>query len=113
MGEYEALVKDVKERIGADEEPGVIEDVANHGGATGWGGFTYTSDCVEFYDAHEGVIMDMLSNAAEEFGYPNVPAFVASFARADMADSIDGYKNLLAWYALEKVCQQLADEAGE
>ncbi len=107
---YEAMVKDIKERLGADEEPSVIEDVANHGADAGFGGFTYTADCVEFYDTHERVIMEMVADEAEDFGYPNVPAFVASFARADMADSLDGYKNLLAWYALEKVCRRLADE---
>jgi hypothetical protein len=109
---YEAMVQEVKERIGANEEgyASIIEDVANHGADTGFSGFTYTADCVEFFDAHEEVIMNMLSDAAEEFGYKSVPAFVASFGRADMAESIDGYKNLLAWYALEEVCRQLVDE---
>ncbi len=107
---YEAMVQEVKERIGADEEPGVIEEVANHGADAGWGGFTYTTDCVEFFDAHEEIIMEMVSDAAEDFGSPNVLSFVASFNRADMADSIDGYKNLLAWYALEEVCRQLVDD---
>jgi hypothetical protein len=107
---YDKMVEDIEDRLGADQEPGVIRDLAEHGADAGWGGFTYTVDCVEFFDAHEDTIMDMAWEDAENFGYPNVVTFVASFGQADMADSIDGYKNLMAWYALETVCRRLADE---
>lgn len=106
---YEAMKEDAFERIGAEEEPSVIEDVANYGADTGWGGFTYTTDCVEFYEAHEAAIWDMLQDDADNFGYDNPMALVATFGRADMADSKDGLANLLAWYALEAICRREVD----
>ena len=46
---------------------------------------------------------------AEELGYKNVAAMVAEFARSDMLSSIDSFKNLMVWYACEKLAQQLTD----
>ncbi len=107
---YTDMVADIKERIGADdEEYNPLEDVAQYGADTGWGGFIYTSDCVVFFDKHEDAIMDMARDDADEMGYDSVAAFVASFNRADMADTMDGYKNLLAWYALEAVARRETD----
>jgi hypothetical protein len=34
---------------------------------------------------------------------------IASFRRADMASTHDGFANLLAWFALEEVGRWLAD----
>lgn len=107
---YERMLEDIKERIGADEEPSVIEDVAKYGADAGYGGFTYTSDCVEFYELHRETIWEMAQGVAEQMGYSNVPELVATFVRSDMADTEDGFKNLLAWYTLETVCQDLVDQ---
>jgi hypothetical protein len=38
-----------------------------------------------------------------------VPAFVASFNRADMADDEVGFDCLIAWYALETAGRWLTD----
>lgn len=113
MSDYERMVEDIKERIGADEEPGYIKEVAEHGADAGWGGFTYTSECVEFYQKHKDVIWEMLRDDADSMGYSNPMEMVASFNRSDMAQSEDGLKNLLAWYALEMVCRRLADQIEE
>lgn len=112
---YTAMVEDMRERLGVDDDPDypardTFEDIANHGADTGWSGFTYTSECVEFFDAHEEAIMDLAREEAEAFDYSNVAEFVASFNRSDMADTMDGYKNLMAWYALETVARRIVDE---
>ncbi len=107
---YDRMVDEIKENIGAEEEPGIIEDVANHGADAGFGGFTYTRECVEFYECHSEVIWEMLRSDADDLGYSNAMELVVTFARSDMADDEDGLKNLLAWYALEKVCRRLVDE---
>lgn len=107
---YELMVEDIKDRIGADETPEVIEDVANHSADAGWGGFTYTTECVEFYERHKDALWEMLREDSEEFGYSNPMEFVVTFNRSDMLDDEDGLKNLLAWYALETVCRRLVDE---
>lgn len=108
--QYEQMVNEIKDELGAEEDPSVIEDVANYGADAGFGGFTYMSDCIEFYDRHKDAIWEMLREVSEEFGYSNPMEFVATFNRSDMLDDEDGLKNLLAWYALETVCQRLVDE---
>lgn len=80
------------------------EDVANHGADAGWSGFTYTRDCVKWYNRHEEAIWELLHNTAEDMG-ENVPQLIAGFGRIDMADSPWGFKNLLAWFALEAICR--------
>ncbi len=107
------MILDIMLRLGADEDPTVLEDVAVYGADSGFGGFTYTAECVEFYDAHSSAIWEMLIEDAEDFGYPNPIAFVASFNRDDMLADEDSFKNLLAWYALEQVARDLVDEGEE
>jgi hypothetical protein len=105
---YDRMVEDIKQRTGADEEPSILEEIANHGADAGWSGFTYTNDCVEFYEAHKEIIWQMLREDANSMGYNNVIAMVATFSRSDMLDDEDSFKNLLAWYALEEVAGRYA-----
>jgi hypothetical protein len=114
MSGYTAMVEDIKNRLGVGDDPDygereILEDVNNHGADTGWSGFTYTSETVEFFDEHEEAIMELAQQDADDMGYANVAEFVASFNRADMADTMGGYKNLMAWYALETVARQIVD----
>lgn len=112
---YTAMVEDMRERLGVGDDPDygeqeIFADIANHGADTGWSGFTYTSEAVEFFDAHEDTIMELAQEDADSFGYANVAELVATFTRADMADTMDGYKNLMAWYALETVARRIVDD---
>lgn len=107
-GNIKAMLEAVKKHSEMEED--AIQEAGEHGADCGWPGFTYTSDCVEFYDKHEDAIMDMVLEDAKEFGYKDVASFVASFARTDMLDTgAEGFKNLLAWYVLETVGRALAD----
>ena len=114
---YEAIAKQMGYDLDKPEEVaelhGDLRDVANHGADTGWGGFTYTTDCVKFHDENEDAIWDLAREMAEEMGEPNVPALVAGFARSSMADSADGFKSLLAWFALEEVAREVSDMGDE
>lgn len=86
-----------------------IRDAASYGADSGFGGFTYTSDGADFTDANARLLDEILQLDADDFGYDNVSAFVASFSRADMTDTLDGYKCLISWYALETVGRWLND----
>lgn len=86
-------------------------DIANHGADSGWSGITYTTDCVALYEKHEDEIWDMLSEDADSMGYPNAVALTTTFKRSDMLNDPAQFKNLLLWYAVERVCQQEQDEA--
>jgi molybdate-binding protein len=84
-------------------------DIARHGADAGFGGITYTSDTVKLFDQYEDEIYQMLADDAEEFGHKNVPEFIATFGRADMAETMSGLKNLLVWYACEKLARELEE----
>lgn len=90
-----------------------IAELADHGADAGWPGLTYTSECVELYDRFAGEIREALNQDAEDFGYPNPDAFVASFRRSDMLWDDEQRKNLLAWYMAEKVAREISDEREE
>lgn len=80
-----------------------IRDAGNYGADTGFAGFSYTEDGAAFYRANSDTIDAVLQEDAEEFGYPNVGAFIASFIRSDMTNTRDGRDCLIAWYVLESV----------
>jgi hypothetical protein len=86
-----------------------IRDAAEHGADSGFGGFVYYGDTSEFYAANHELLWAILSDDAAEFGYDSVPAFVASFNRAEMADNETGFECLVAWYALETAGRWLED----
>jgi hypothetical protein len=86
-----------------------IRDAGTYGADSGFGGFTYTADGAEFTEKNAALIDELLQVDADSMGYDDVSAFVASFNRSDMADTLDGYKCLVAWYALETAGHWLND----
>lgn len=104
---YRVLYDAIRAHSNMDDDE--IREAGEHGADAGWPGFTYTSDCVEFYTANRTAIWELAQQMADDFGYKNVPELVASFIRSEMADSPDGFENLLAWFALEKVGRWLED----
>lgn len=98
--EVQSLARSIRRSLGKDQR----HDVYTHGADSGWPGFSYTSDCVRFYNRHETAIWELLSDDAENMG-ESIPQFIAGFRRVDMAYSGDGFKNLLTWYALETICR--------
>lgn len=76
-------------------EDSQIIEASRYGADVGWPGFIYTSDSVEFYRNNERAIWDLLEETADQFGMKPLE-LVATFGRADMATSLDGFVNLLA-----------------
>lgn len=97
----------------SDMELSAIREAGEHGADTGWPGFTYTLDGAEFTDRNASDIDELLQLDADDFGYDSVSAFVATFNRSDMTDTLDGYKCLLAWYVLESCGRFWSDRAYE
>lgn len=81
-----------------------LRDVARHGAGAGFPGFTYTRDCVKFFDANEDAIMALADDMADStLGRKgNVWLMIGGFSMVPSA-SIDDLKNSLAWLALESV----------
>jgi hypothetical protein len=108
---YRDLLAAIQEHSGMERDR--IREAGEHGADAGWPGFTYTTDGAEFTRANRELVWSLLTEEADEFGFENVPAFVASFTRADMADTEDGFDCLLSWYALETAGRWVADHADE
>ena len=94
------LTRAIREHSGM--ELSSIRQAGEYGADAGWPGFTYTSDGADFTDANAADLDELLQLGADDFGHDNVSQFVATFGRADMTATLDGYKCLIAWYALEE-----------
>jgi hypothetical protein len=97
-----------REFVAAEYETEELQDIAGHGADAGWPHITYTRDAVALYDAYECELWDMLNEGAEMMGAKNVQEFVSGFVRSDMADTPDGFKNLVVWYAIEELARENA-----
>jgi hypothetical protein len=86
-----------------------IRDAAEHGADSGFAGFTYYDDTSEFVAAHRSLVWQLLADDADELGFENVPALVATFGRSELATDETGFDCLLAWYALETAGRWLCD----
>lgn len=83
-------------------------DIAEHGADCGFPHITYTSDTVELFDMFGEELWEMACDDARDFGEKNVMAFIAGFRRDDMAESLAGFKNLMVWYACERLAHEMA-----
>ncbi len=88
---------------------GELRDIADYGADTGYPKLTWTSDCVKLFDKFGDEIWDLAYKEAQKFGCRSVPELISQFRRADMADSLDGFKNLMVWFAAETYARELTD----
>jgi hypothetical protein len=82
-------------------------DIANHGADCGFPAITYTSDCVKLFDRFGAEIWEMAVQDAEDMGCKNVADMISGFKRSDMLETLDTFKNLMIWYACEKLAQEV------
>lgn len=113
-----SLTRAVIRQIGDRES---LLDVALHGAAGGFCGFTYYSDTVKFTKAHKAEIMARLAEDAKEFGHAGVFEMLGSFrcfrgmSQEEIADGLYNPRsdsqqtvfNGLAWYAAEEIAREL------
>lgn len=81
--------------------------IDSHGADAGFPCITYTSDTVKLFDRFAAEIWEMAVDEAESSGSTNVAEFIAGFKRADMLDDIATFKNLMVWFACEKLASEL------
>lgn len=84
-------------------------DIARHGADAGYPHITYTRDTVEIFEAFEDEIWEMANQDADDMGCKNVAEMIAGFGRADMLGTFDQFKNLMVWYACEKLARDGED----
>ena len=99
------LLEAIRQHTDLDDDQ--IMEAATHGADCGWPGFSYNHEAAEFFDRHDQLIWEHLRESAEDLGERSPVSLIASFGRADMAETFQGLKVLLAWFALEEVGHHL------
>ena len=84
-------------------------DIANHGADCGFPHITYTNECAQLFDRFGSEIWEMAVEDADDFGHDNVAQMIASFKRSDMLGDLNQFKNLMVWYACEKIAREMTD----
>lgn len=116
------LVRAVVRQLGGKD---YLLDVANHGAAVGFPGFTYYSDTVAFYKRNRAQIIELCHQLADDLGEDMV-SMIAGFNCLRTSDPADAralrdeigkilygrvgddqrnVANALAWFALEEVAR--------
>lgn len=87
-----------------------LRGLAEHGADAGWPGLVYTQDCVQLFDKFSAELWGLMVVDALDYGYQNVAEFMASWRRADMLNDFDTFRNLIVWFAAEKIARELTDD---
>ncbi len=75
------------------------------------GRLIYYRDTVAFHDEHEEAIWDLVNEEMESYGETdNIVGFIACLNGAENVGSMDQFKNLLTWFAVETLVRRFTDE---
>lgn len=89
-----------------------IEEIVKHGCGGGIGGFIYYTETCAFHDEYESEIWDMLHDDAEDQGL-TIMELLALFNDQQYVGSMNQFKNMLCWYAVESVANHIINELEE
>ena len=103
-------MKTIKEYVLENFDSQQIIDICGNGMACGFGNLIYYTDTCAFHDLYEEEIWDMLESDREEMGCKTIVELIVSFNGQKNVGSLTQLKNLLCWYAVEKVCFDLMNE---
>lgn len=94
--------KSLKEWVLDQFDLTTLADIVNHGAVSGWSGITYYSETIALYDKYHSDIWEMLYDDTKDMGYKSIFELLSTFRQSDVADDAQ-FKNLLVWYAIEKI----------
>lgn len=83
-----------------------LADLCNHGAQGGFSGLIYYHETTALYNQYHEDIWEMLYDDAESLGI-HCLELVATFGGARDVHSDAQYKNLLIWYAAEKIADEV------
>jgi len=89
-----------------------IEDIAVKGCVCGFNGITTYAETSEFHDEYEDEIWDMLNEDAQDQGI-TIMDLIAQFHGKKDVGSMFQFKNLLCWYAVERVAYEIINTEDE
>jgi hypothetical protein len=102
----------IKQHILENLELDTIQDIVNHGCSGGVGGFIYYQETTAFHDENEEEIWDMLWEDSKDHGITAME-LIAEFNGQKDVYTMTQFKNLLCWYAVERTCNEIINEAEE
>lgn len=100
--EIQTLRNAIRRRLDKDQR----RDVARYGASSGFPGFCYYTETSRFYRRHRHAVWELLEEDADAQGTTPLQV-VAQLGGQEHVNCVLSFENLLAWYALERVC---ADE---
>lgn len=83
-----------------------LADLSNHGAQGGFSGMIYYTETTALYDKYCDDIWEMLEEDRESYGNSNCLELVASFNGANYVSNDEQLKNLLVWYAAERIAYE-------
>lgn len=90
-----------------EEQEATLRDIAAHGCSAGFPGLIYYTDTMALYDEHNDEIWGWLFEDAESLGRESVLELIAWLGGAELVTCDTTFKNLLVWYAAERVANEL------
>ena len=102
----------IKEWVLDQYELHTIKDITNYGMIGGFSSLITYNETVAFHDEHEQEIWDMLEEDATDQGC-TIIELIASFNGQKDVGSTYQFKNMLAWYAVERICNEIMREKEE
>lgn len=104
-------MKTIKQYILENYDMTEISQIAEEGCVSGCAStLIYYTDTCAFHDEYENEIWDMLEDERQNQGYDSIMELIANFNGTKNVGSMDQFKNLLCWYSVESVCQQIINE---
>ena len=105
------IEEDLKDYETEEDKKSYLQEVVAHGGVSGAiNGLIYYDDTTRFYDLMEEEIEDKLEEWKEATGAENRMEAISKLGGADNVGNIAQEKNLLVWFAYERVARELLDE---
>ena len=85
-------------------------ELATYGAQNGFMGLIYYHETSALYDQYHDEIWSILEQDREEEGIQTCLDIIASFNGGKNVASDEQYKNLLVWYAAEKIAFELTED---
>lgn len=86
-----------------------LSDICTHGANAGWSGLIYYSDTSDLYEKYSEDIWGMLYEDYQSQGSASCLELIISFQGAKDVNSDDQFKNLLVWYAAERIAFEITE----
>jgi len=102
-------MKTLKEWVIDNFDQNEISDICKYGCVDGFSGITYYHETCALYDQYNEDIWERLWDLKDAMGDSHVLQTIASFNGAKDVGSDTQFKNLLVWYAVEQIADELVN----